>query len=280
MAILTNRIKNANSLFEFPKFFLYLLKRFLSVIFILFLLNLLYFSKVQTINKISLEIVGNCITPGLMVYEKLFKYANFFTSKLVYLRDLEIENIELKIEIAKLKELQNNYNIIKNENEALKKLLRVTEQSQGDFITAKLLSVSLNSFGNIAMVGAGTNQAVEINQIVLNNEGLIGRVIETSSNYSKIMLIGDINSRIPVITSLSRERGVLVGSNGKLQIMYLQENHSVTKGERVLTSGDGKIYPEGISVAEVISVSKDHISLEPIAKLHNSDFVNIYIAPK
>ena len=280
MAILTNRIKSTNSLFEFPKFILYLLKRFLSVIFIISLLNLLYFSKSQTVNKISFEIVGNYITSGLMVYEELFKYTKFFTSKLVYLRDLEIENMELKIEIAKLKELQNNDNIIKNENEALKKLLRVTQQSQDDFITAKLLSVSLNSFGNIAIVGAGKNQGVAIDQIVVNHEGLIGRVIETSSNYSKIMLIGDLNSRIPVITSLSRERGVLAGSNGKLQIMYLQENHSVTKGERVLTSGDGKIYPEGISVAEVISVSKDHIYLEPIAKLHNSDFVNIYIACK
>ena len=74
MAILTNRIKSTNSLFEFPKFIMYLLKRFLSVIFIISLLNLLYFSKSQKVNKISLEIVGSCISSGLVLYEELFKY--------------------------------------------------------------------------------------------------------------------------------------------------------------------------------------------------------------
>jgi rod shape-determining protein MreC len=280
MAILTNRIKSTNSLFEFPKFIMYLLKRFLSVIFIISLLNLLYFSKSQKVNKISLEIVGSCISSGLVLYEELFKYINFFTTKLIYLRDLELENIELKIEIAKLKESQNRYNVIKNENEALKKLLQFVEQGEHNYVTAKLLSVSLNSFGNIAMIGAGTNHGIAIDQIVVNNEGLIGRIIETSGNYSKIMLIGDFNSRIPVVTSLSRERGVLAGGNGKLRMIYLQENHSIATGERILTSGDGKIYPEGIVVAEVTSVSKDRITLEPMAKLHNSDFVNIYIACK
>ena len=276
MAILTNRIKSTNTLFEFIRFILLILKRFLALIFVVFLLNSLYFSKSQFVNKVSLEIVGHFITPGLVLYEKIFKHVKSFATSLAYLQDLEIENIELKIEIDKLKKLRDNYNAIKVENIALKKLLQFVETNKYKYITAKLLSVSLNSFSNVALVGAGKNHGVEINQIVVNEEGLVGRIIETSDNYSKIMLVEDFNSRIPVVTSISRERAILSGNNGKMQMMYLQDNHSVTKGEKVLTSGDGEVYSEGIAVAEVIMVNKGHVVLKPIAKLYNSDFVSIY----
>jgi len=276
MAILTNRVKSTNYPLEFIKFILLILKRFLVLIFIVLSLYSLYFSNPQVKNNLSLEISGRFVATGLIAYENVLNYINFAIKKLVYLRDLEIENTELKIEVVKLKELQSNYHSLKTENIALKNLLQFVEKNEHKIITTKLLSVSLNPFSKSAVIGAGTKQGAEIDQMVVNHEGLVGRIIEVSNNYSKVMLIGDFSSRIPIVTSLSRERGILGGNSGKIQIMYLKDNHSVKKGEKVITSGDGKVYPEGIVVGEVVAATKEYVLVEPVVDLSNTDFVSIY----
>jgi rod shape-determining protein MreC len=274
MAILENRAKTYNNFKDFNSFYIFILKRFFIVIFIIIALKLLYFSAPKRFSEITLEIAGHLISTTLVVYESVVEKAQFITEKLVFLKNLETENIELKLEIAKLRTLQSKIDLITSENSALRKLLSVVPDNQSKYIRARLLSVSSNPFNKSAIVGAGTKNGIEINQIVTNHQGLIGRIVEVSDNYAKIMLITDANSRIPIITTSSRVRGILAGDSNKANIIYLEQGHKLQKGEQVVTSGDGKIYPPNILVGNILALNKLAV-VEPVVDLQNADFVNI-----
>lgn len=277
MAILENRTRIASSTADFAKAVLVLLRRFFVLVFIGLSLNLLYSSSPKKLSSITLEITGHFVASGLAVYENGLATVDFITEQLSYFKNLRAENVELKLELSRLKQLQNDIELLHAENVALKKLLIVTPDSEYNYITAKLLTVGVNPFSQTALVAAGSKNGVAIDQIVVSSEGLVGRIIEVSDNYAKIMLVTDPNSRIPVIASSSRERGIIAGDITKTKIIYLQDQHLLQEGETLVTSGDGKIFPPSINVARVTKVNQDEVIAQPVVNLYKTDFVRIYI---
>jgi rod shape-determining protein MreC len=276
MAILENRVRINKGVGESFKTILLILKNSLIVIFLALSIYLLYFANHKKISNYTLEITGSIISESLTIYEKIFAPIIFLSNKFIYFRDLKAENLSLKFELVRLNQLESELQFIKAENLALKKLLNVVADEEYKHITARLLSISLNPFSKSVLIGAGTEQGVKVDQIVTNAEGLVGRIIQVSENYSKVMLINDFNSRIPIVTLLTHERGILSGNNNKPQIIYLQKNHSVKKGEKVITSGDGVIFPPGIPVARIVEVNGLEVLIEPIVNLCETNFVNVH----
>lgn len=275
MAILENRVKT-NNLSELFKFVLLIFKRFFYIIFIVLSIYLLSLSPQKKLTNLTLEFMGSIITVSLNIYEIIQAPINSITEHFSHIKELKTENMELKLEIRRLKNLTNEIQLVKAENAVLRDLHKVIPDEKYNYLTAKLLSISLNPFSKTAIVGAGKNQGVQIDQVVTNQEGLVGKISEISDNYSKIILMNDLNSRIPIITLSSRERGILASNGSELKIIYIQKNHSIKKGEKIITSGDGRIYPSGIEVGKVIKVSPNEILVEPIANISNTIFVNIY----
>ncbi len=276
MALLENRIKNTSEITLFIKAIFTTLKR----IFLLFFLGLslyLYIASPQKLSVISLEIVGHCISGIFSFHKVIFKQINLVSQNVIYFKNLASENIKLQSEVVKLKQLQNDLYIIQAENQELRKLLSVIEEEQYKHIAARLISVSLNPFSKTAIMSAGAKHGVEINQIVTHAEGLVGRVIQVSNNYSKVILVNDINSRIPITTAVSREKGIMSGDGNNSKILYLPPTHLVQKGEKVITSGDGSIYPSGITVGYVNNIQQEKIMVEPVVDLSKAEFVNILL---
>ncbi|MGL4226498.1 MAG: rod shape-determining protein MreC, partial [Rickettsia sp.] len=211
MAILANRVKNSSNSLELIRIISNTLKRFF-VIFGLGLSVYLFFTAPKKISSISLEVTGSIVSTGLAVYEDIFEYINSIAQKFAYFQDLERKNIELKLEIARLQHLQSEVESVRAENIALKDLLTIAEEEEFEYIITKLLSVSFNPFSRTALISAGKKQGIEPDQIVVNSGKLIGKVIEVSNNYAKVMLIGDVNSRIPIKANSSREQGILAGN--------------------------------------------------------------------
>ena len=89
------------------------------------------------------------------------------------------------------------------------------------------------------------------------------------------MLLNDPNSRVPVITSTSRERGILAKQGDNMLLIYLSEDHKVEIGELIYTSGDGKIYPYGLLVGKIYKIDNDGIFVKLSANLNNLDFVTV-----
>ncbi|WP_342267572.1 rod shape-determining protein MreC [Candidatus Tisiphia endosymbiont of Empis tessellata] len=276
MALLANRIKRSSKMVEFARFIRVTLRRVFVLFFVIASLYL-FLAAPKRFSSISLEVVGHVIFGGLLIHENIFNQINLITQNFIYLRDLARENIELQLEVARLRKLQSNIYLIQYENKELKKLLSVVEEEQYNYVSAKLLSVSLNPFSKTALVSAGVRHGVEVDQIVTNSEGLVGRVIQVSNNYSKIILVNDVNSRIPITTVSSKEKGIMSGYGNGSKILYLPKTHLVQKGEKVITSGYGNIYPYGITVGYVKKANAEKVLVKPVVDLSKTEFVSILL---
>ncbi|MFP3018413.1 MAG: rod shape-determining protein MreC [Candidatus Tisiphia sp.] len=274
MALLANRIKRSSKIVEFARFILVTLRRVFVLFFVIASLYL-FIAAPKRFSSISLEVVGHVIFGGLLIHENIFKQINLITQNFIYLRNLARENIELQLEVARLRKLHSNIYLIQSENKELKKLLSVVEEEQYNYVSAKLLSVSLNPFSKTALVSAGVRHGVEVDQIVTNSKGLVGRVIQVSNNYSKIILVNDVNSRIPITTVSSKEKGIMSGYGNGSKILYLPKTHLVQKGEKVITSGYGNIYPYGITVGYVKKANAEKVLVKPVVDLSKTEFVSI-----
>lgn len=277
MALIANRVKTTSSLIRNIRSLIIMLKHML-VVFPIIISLYIFIAAPKKLSAISLEIVGPVISGCLFIHENLFKQINLLTENTIYLQNLAKKNIELQLEIARLQRSQNDIYSLQIENNELRKLLSVVEEEQYRHVTAKILTVSLNPFSKTALVSAGKKHGVAVDQIVTSNEGLVGRVIEASNNYSKIILVSDNNSRIPVTTIFSKENGIMTGNNHNGQILYLPETHLIQKGDKIITSGYGSIYPRGITVGFVDSVNREKVSVKLATDLSKIEFVNIFIA--
>lgn len=278
MAILENRLKkNTGSVVEFLRFILIALRGISAVILIMLCLNLLYGSGGKRLNELTFEAIGGLINITAPVYGTVFEGVINLTDKFYYLQNLAVENTELKLEIAGLKGLQEQTKAVQADNASLRELLKVVPAMERGYITARLLSISSTPFSKTAVIAAGKNAGVDIDRIVASGQGLIGRVIEVSNNYSKVMLVNDPNSRIPVISSVTRERGILASDGINTQILYLpNDRNNITEGEIIETSGDGAIYPPGLAIAKVSKITGGNVTVKPLADLSRTNFVVVY----
>jgi rod shape-determining protein MreC len=92
-----------------------------------------------------------------------------------------------------------------------------------------------------------------------------------------MMMIDDNNSRVPIITSISKERGILVSNGDFLKVIYLRENHNIVLGEEILTSGDGQIYPNGLKVAKVVKVADNDVFATASFNSNNLEYIQVEI---
>ena len=274
MALIENRVRTTNYFTELAKFTFFLLKRF-CILFLLCGCSYLLFFPIKTISKSSLEIYGTLLSVGSWIADNLIENVEVLYNRLSYFRDLEAENIKLKLQLARMAHLEQTVTNVLSENKELRKLLKVTDKIKGNYITSRLIGASITPLSSSAVIETGENSGIKVNDLVTNQDGLVGRIINVSNNYSFVMLLSDPNSRVPVITSSSRERGILANQGDETLLIYLSEEHKVEVGELVYTSGDGKIYPYGFLVGKVYKINDDGVFIKLSTNLNNLDFVTI-----
>jgi rod shape-determining protein MreC len=128
------------------------------------------------------------------------------------------------------------------------------------------------------MVNAGAEQGAARGQAAVAEGGLIGRLTEVGSRAARVLLITDLNSRIPVVipgvTPASRTSAVLAGDNSdRPRLVFASEPKAIRIGDRVVTSGDGGVFPPGLPVGIVASVDPGGARVEPYAELPRLDYV-------
>ena len=159
------------------------------------------------------------------------------------------ENQTLKNELKQLKSFRNEVLHLRHENNELKNLLQMQEDTPGEPISTRLLLDGGSPFTRSAVVNVGEEQGVLRGNEVVNEEGLIGRVVEVFPSRSRILLMTDYTFRIPVRILESRVQGIVRGTNGRwLELMLLEEDVEVDANMTVVTSGAGGVFSEGIPV--------------------------------
>lgn len=187
------------------------------------------------------------------------------------------ENQYLKQELDNLRSFYISSINIRQENKELRKILNFVSSRAINFKVAKVIARTDSVFGNQLFLGVGKGDGIEEDMVAIGRYGVVGRVVEVFDSKSRLMLLTDNMSHIPVITSNSRIRGILVGegSNNLMEIHYLLPNHGITVGDLVFTSGDGNSMPPGIFVGVVKKVDKNSAWVSPMDSIFNLDIVTL-----
>lgn len=276
MAILDNRSKTHSVLTGFNIALLNIVRRFSAVFFILLSLQLMYFQPKETLEKTTLEFTGNITNVFITIFKTGIRAIQGVVESVDYMHDLKEENIALKLENARLRGVEEKFSILKSENFSLKRQLNFISEPQYNSAPARLVTVSASVYKDTAIIHAGSSKGVLQDQIVINDNGLVGRVIETSRHFSKIMLITDFGSRIPVISSHSRLQAVVAGiGESRARLLYLPDTSLLQVGEILMTSGDGRLYPSGLPVARVSKIIEDEVYVTPLVDPGKIDFVSM-----
>ncbi len=165
-------------------------------------------------------------------------------------KDLYRRSQVLEGKIARLEEL-------KAENKRLKKIISFKRESPFDFVACPIIAKDSTSLSSSIIIGAGKNEGIKEQTVVVTASGVVGRVVESSSNISRVLLITDPNSRISAIDSRSRCEGMLYGiQEGLCRMVYLPLDADIKKGNIIVTSGFSSYFPKGLMLGKVIEVTK------------------------
>ncbi len=198
--------------------------------------------------------------------------------------NVKAENERLRKQIADDEALVARARTLHQENRRLRALLQVRDVTTDAVITARLVNSSASSTRRYATLNAGSWQKVERGQAVREAAGLIGQVIETSPNTSRVLLIIDPDSNVPVRRTRDGMPAIAKGrGDGLLDIRAAGlSNMMFRPGDVFVTSGTGGIFPPNIPVAKVVTNQRDSAVAEPSADPNALDFAmvqRIYLPP-
>ncbi len=195
-----------------------------------------------------------------------------------YFRDLShiySDNRALRLENKQMLLLQNKVRTLEVENQLLERLLNYTPPAEATFMTAKIIAESGDSFTHTLLVYIG-DEAVQKGQIVLGDESVIGRIDRVSGHYANVILVTDINSKIPVVVERTRVRGILSGNNTAMpQLLFTRSTADIQEGDVIVTSGVGGMFPSGLPIGFVNSIKNGVIEVETMADISRVEYVRI-----
>jgi rod shape-determining protein MreC len=163
--------------------------------------------------------------------------------------DAANENHRLREQISELKAVRDENAALQNINRRYEALLNIRTEPPVRMVTARAVAESRGPFANSRLIDTGTGKGVKIGNPVINDHGLIGRVVGATGGISRVLLLTDVSSRTPVLVDRTDARAILSGDgsdNPKLQ--YLRGKDVIKEGDRILTSGDGGMLPRGLPV--------------------------------
>ena len=178
------------------------------------------------------------------------------------------ENEELKNNISK-----SDY--LELENTQLRKLIEEQISAPSNLVSARVLLDKQSPYLNSFVINIGANKSIKNGMAVLDGKNFIGRIVDVSFFSSRVLLVSDLNSKIPVITEPSAHHAILSGhGRSEPSLEYLPENHIIKNGDKVYTSGKGGIFSPGIPVGKV-KIENNLVKVLLFSDLDQITFINI-----
>lgn len=194
-----------------------------------------------------------------------------------YLVDLQAANARLRAENAELKRWQAVALALEAENERLKSELHWIPDPAVPFVTARAVADAGGLYDRAVLVALAPSATVHIGEIALDAYGLVGRVTEAGRESARVLLITDLNSRIPVRLAETGTRAIVAGTNGPdPELLYWPPGTMPTEGEQVVTSGVADAFPFGLPVGTVHYAEDGRVEVVPAAKLGQLSFLRLF----
>ncbi len=242
-------------------------------------------SKKGKISRVE-RFLGNILSPanglvaglGNALGEKTQAVRDFFSMKQ--------ENEALKVQVAELEDLVRKQEMVIARSEALKREFELVQKSPYELIEAKVIGKDPGNWFDVFTIGKGSKDGIFENQTIVSavrgksgiiEEGIVGKVIAVGDNWAKVESVVDEQSGISFKISRTLDGGILSGTRSdEIEGYMFDEKSDVRVGDKVLTSGLGGVYAEGIYIGVVSDVRMSEDNLMKLVKLEPAvDFQRI-----
>ncbi|MGC8121158.1 rod shape-determining protein MreC [Marinobacter sp. VGCF2001] len=215
-------------------------------------------------------------------------FADWFSGLFVSRDDLQRENEELKTRLLILERRALKYAALASENNELRRLLNSSEVLDDRVIVGEVVGVSPDPFSHEIIINKGESDGLTAGQAVLDAEGLMGQIIQTSQFTSRVLLVSDSSHAVPVEVVRNGLRSILLGNgdSNELDLVHVPDTADVREGDMLVSSGLGGRFPRGYPVAEVNAITKESgepfvtIRATPKASLNQSRLVLVVFQPE
>ena len=187
------------------------------------------------------------------------------------------ENRKLKTELEKLKNKDFQTLYLQTANKRLQDIIQLEKKSAFTTIAAKVILDKNSPYLNSVIINRGSSSRIKLGMPVLSEGNLVGRVVEVNFLSARILLLNDLNSKIPVMISPKGSQAILSGrGEDKPKLEYLPEKFELSDKNLVFTSGKDGIFFEGIPVGNVI-FEDNKIKVKLFSDPNQVSFVNVIL---
>ena len=250
---------------------------YFGLIIITFLIMFIGKADLAIIKKINI-IISDLSSPIISSFSNQTKIIGNSFNYLSNTASLKEENKNLYLENMKLKKYEILSNMYESENLLLKNQLNLVPQNIPNFITARAISAPGNIFAHSLLINSGRSVGIEKGNAVMFNGMFIGQIVSVGNNSSRVLLISDVNSMIPVVVSNNRIPSILIGENLILpSLKFLPNNVKLNQGSIVQTSGHGGLLPAGLPIGTVVKHSSEKNYVKPLIDLNLIDYLQVLL---
>ncbi len=240
----------------FPRSQFAVLRAFLwGVVFSLVLL-LLFFGG-RALLSLPSNAVGSSAIKLVSALSKFWADLSLIPKRTLQFRETERELKQLKAQLAQLQAERWRIQEVIEENRRLRKLLGLARDLAHPYVAAEVIALGGSNWFHTAVINKGSQDGIPQGAPVICYSGLVGRVWEVRAHHSVVLLLTDRHSAVGV--ALTEHQGVygIVKGTGrqKCELVHISRHIVPKKGEVLVTSGLGGVFPKGIPVGEVVSVS-------------------------
>ena len=221
--------------------------------------------------------LGDALAPIYVVLSEPLGQIRAAVTGFADLWDMQAENAQLREENARLRQWQATALTLDAENRRLKEELHWVPDPAVNFVTARVVADAGGVYARAVLLAVGPNHFIRRGEIALDQSGLVGRVTDVGARTARVLLITDLNSRIPVILEPSGGHAIMSGTNGpRPRLLYWSDGAPPREGERVVTSPEADAFPANLPVGTVRFSAANVPEVQPAAQLDRLEVVRVF----
>jgi rod shape-determining protein MreC len=186
------------------------------------------------------------------------------------------QNEELRRELQAMRGWREAALQLEQKNAQLLALNNVRLNPRLTFVTGEVMADAGGPFRRSALVNIGAGDGIADGAVAMDGLGIVGRIAGTGERSSRILFLTDSSSRLPVTIKPSGQRAIVTGDNTALPILqFVDQTDAVRPGDRVVSSGDGGLFPPDLLVGQVMAAADGRLRLRPAADFRRLHFVRV-----
>jgi rod shape-determining protein MreC len=227
--------------------------------------------------------LNDILAPAYMVFSAPIEAAEHGTGVIGHLFSLSEENAQLREQNAELLQWQEVAMALQAQNDALKASLHYQPSPMPEYSTGEVVADTGGIYDRSVLVLVPPNNGDPKNlvgAVAMDGRGVAGRVVEAGARAARVLLITDLNSRIPVALGANGAPALMAGANGpNPKLIYWSPGQPPQEGAMVLTSAQGGAFPPGLPVGVVHYNAQNDPVVLPLANLDSLRLLRLFSYP-